>query len=141
MRDTVAASLPVSRYYSSAFVTLVMSFLRIRLDFSLRPAQTPGDVKAGERGQAMAARRYMVYRISVESGRIVQSFPRCRDLERKTLDEANRLVKSRHGWIYPLSLAVAHTCMDLSNVDCDACESANHPTDRKSYVVMLKKTG
>jgi hypothetical protein len=91
--------------------------------------------------QAMAISRYMVYRISVEFGKIVQSSPRCPDLERKTFDEANRLVESRHGRIYPLSLAGAHTCLDQKNVPCDACESVNHPADRMSYVVMFKETG
>jgi len=89
----------------------------------------------------MAISHYTVYRISVEFGKIVQSSPRCPDLERKMFDEATRLVESRRGWIYPLSLAGSHTCLDQSNVPCDACESVNHPTDHVSYIVMMKETG
>lgn len=82
---------------------------------------------------------YHAYRIYVESGRIVRSDPRSPDLERKTLEEFSRWVESVGGWIYPLSSGGWHTCVDQPNVACGACESVNHPSDRKSYNVILKR--
>jgi hypothetical protein len=82
---------------------------------------------------------YLAYLIYVESGRIVQSDPRSPDLERKTLEEFSRWVESVGGWIYPLSPAGWHTCADRPNVPCGACESVNHPSERISYNVMLKR--
>jgi hypothetical protein len=82
---------------------------------------------------------YRAYHIVVESGKIVQSSPRSPDLERKTLEEFSRWVESVGGWIYPLSAAGWHTCADQPNVPCGACESVNHPSERMSYNVMLKR--
>jgi hypothetical protein len=77
--------------------------------------------------------------VVVESGRIVEQSLGT-DLKGMTLDALSQKMRSIGGKVYPITPAGWHTCVDQSGIQCGACESVNHPTERMTYGILMKRT-